>query len=349
MGCDLMLKLGVAFVVLAWTQFSHAEVGPPGGSYQLKALFDASDAVCVGTVVGLHNTVSTTQAQPPAASLVSKAFGLSVARCYKGAVEPTDVIGYTTHEPVVSLYDMPLANGDYALYFLKRLDAGSLALADRFWGRLHDATLQLLAPPELSGLAQLETDVLLNLPAIAEPQALSEELLVLRGFEHLAPAIVAAVRPYVKDLDRRVATAAFSALAKNGAPDDLAALCQYAQDPALDSFAADYGFNLGEIRNRAARPALECLARTPVRTLKYGAMQAIRAIKSPASVPELVRRLDDPDPNIQFLAYMSLCEIVHRKGDPGEGASGFARDRDAIVAAWKQWWGETGRIEYPER
>jgi hypothetical protein len=195
----------------------------------------------------------------------------------------------------------------------------------------------------------LETDILLNLRAIAEPRALSEELLVLQGFDHLAPATVAAVRPYVKDPDGRVATAAFSVLARNGAPDDLAALCQYAQDPALDSLAANYGFNLGAIRDPTARPALECLARTPVRALKYGAIQAIRAIKSPASVPELIRRLDDPDSHIQFSAYMALCEIVHRKGDPGEGAGGFARDRDVIVAAWKQWWNETGRAQYPDR
>jgi hypothetical protein len=344
-----MFKLSMTIMLFAWAQSAHAEPGPGGGGYRLEALLDASDAVCVGTVVGIHSEVSTAQAQPPAARLVQVTFGLSPARCYKGAVGPGDVIEYTTHEPAISLYDMPLANGDYALYFFKRSEAGKFTFADRFWGRLHDATLPLLAPPEHSGLAQLETDVLLNLRAIAEPRALSEELRVLQGFDHLAPVTVTAVRQYVKDPDRRVATAAFSVLARNGAPDDLAALCQYAQDPVVDSLAANYGFNLGQIRDPAARPALECLARTPVRALKYDAMHAIRAIKSRASVPELIRRLDDADSHIQFSAYMALCEIVNRKGDQREGAGGYARDRDMIVASWKQWWNDTGRVQYGDR
>jgi hypothetical protein len=82
---------------------------------------------------------------------------------------------------------------------------------------------------------------------------------------------------------------------------------------------------------------------------KLTAMVAIRAIKSPASVPELIRRLDDPDKNTQFLAYITLWEIVRRKDDPGEGAGGFAAKRDVLVASWKQWWNETGRLQYPER
>lgn len=344
-----MLKLSAAFALVIWAQCSQAEVGPPGGSYRLKTLFDASDAVCVGTVTGIHEVPSRTQGQPLAAPLISRAFSLSAARCYKGAIEPGDTIEYTTHEPAVSLYDLPLTSGDYALYFLKKSDAGRFTFADRFWGRFHDASLRLLAPPESSGLAQLETDVLMNVRAIQEPVALSEQLQVLQGFDQLAPATLAAVRPYVRDVDRRVALAAFSVLARAGAPEDLAALCQFAQDPVLDSLAADYGFSLGEIRAPGARLALECLARTPVRAIKYGAMDAIRAIKSPASVPELMRRLDDADSYTQFLAYITLTEIVHRKGDPGEGAGGFARDRDAIVASWKQWWNETGRIRYPDR
>lgn len=84
---------------------------------------------------------------------------------------------------------------------------------------------------------------------------------------------------------------------------------------------------MGAYRDPVGRAALECLARTHVRAFSYGAMSAIRAIRSPAGVPELMRRLDDPDKNIQFLAYITLCEIVQRKDDPGEGAGGFARDR----------------------
>jgi hypothetical protein len=326
----------------------------PAGSYRIKALFDASDAVCVGTVEGVRDAAAAVAAQPSGSATppVTKTFGLSAARCYKGAIEPTQAIEFTTHEPQVSFYDMELPNGDYALYFLKKSDAGKFTFADQIWGRLTDASLVLLPPAEGSGLAQLESDILFNLRTLHEPAALSRELRFLQGFDRVAPATVAAVRPYAKDVDRRVALAAFSVLARAGAPDDLAALCQYAQgpeDPVFDALAVHSGFNLGELRNPGARLALECLARTPVPLFKLTAMVAIRAIKSPASVPELIRRLDDPDKNTQFLAYITLWEIVRRKDDPGEGAGGFAAKRDVLVASWKQWWNETGRLQYPER
>jgi hypothetical protein len=338
-----MLKRSLVLAILIWAPLSYAPPGPSAGSYRIESLFNTSDAVCAGTVRGVRDAASLAGAQSPYGPTVIRTFSLATARCYKGALQPDDDVQYTTYERAA----WP-ANGDYGLLVIKRSSAGIFTLMSP-WGNLDDASLSLLAPLESSGTSQLETDLLFNLRALSDPEAVSRQLRMLQGFDHLRPATIAIVRPYTKDTDRRVATAAFAVLARTEDPADLAALCQYAQDPKLDEIAWQYGFNLGSIRKQEARQALECLAGTQVRALNYEAVGAVRAMRSPASVPGLMRLLDHPDQNMQSIAYNALCEIVQRKGYPALGGNGFLLNRAALVASWRQWWNETGMLQYPDR
>jgi hypothetical protein len=318
---------------------------PSPGSYRMRSLFDASDAVCLGTIVRSDEPVHWQAAS--AGKAETKAFSLSIARCYKGSVLSGDVIEYPGYDPGVDAHPAAM-KGDTALVFLKASGDGRFKTADPWWWRLYDVSLPTLALEEGTGLKQLESDIACSLAVLSEPEAVSRELRALHGFDQWPQETLASVRAYTKDADRRLALAAFSILVEAGLPEDLSALCHYAQDPGLDSLAWAFDVRLEEIRSPAARAALECLARTPARAIKYRALDALRAMKSPASVPALIGLLDDSDSYAEFLAYMTLCEIVRRKEDMGEGASGFATNRDAIVASWKQWWSEKGRALYPE-
>ena len=78
-------------------------------------------------------------------------------------------------------------------------------------------------------------------------------------------------------------------------------------------------------------------------------MDAIRAIKSPSSVPALVGLLDDSDSNIQSSALIALWEIVQRPDEVGPSVAMFEKERSRFVQSWKQWWSGTGHNLYPER
>src|SRR5580658_2442774 len=117
-----MLKLSTAVTILAWAICSQAGPGPVLGGYQIAALFDASDAVCLGTVLAVHDVALRPDDKPSTDGppLVRKAFSLSVERCYKGAIEASDTVEYTAQGQVLNAW----AGAERGLYFLKRLDQG---------------------------------------------------------------------------------------------------------------------------------------------------------------------------------------------------------------------------------
>jgi hypothetical protein len=146
------------------------------------------------------------------------------------------------------------------------------------------------------------------------------------------------VRLQAKDGEPRVALGAFSILVKGGQPDDLAELCRYvaAGGDAIAYAAQSHNFTaLEKLRDPATRPALECIARSGITQLQLPAMDAIRGIASPASVPELIRHLDDPSPVAQYLAVITLSEITRRPDEPGPLMPEFMKEPARFRDSWK--------------
>lgn len=75
-------------------------------------------------------------------------------------------------------------------------------------------------------------------------------------------------------------------------------------------------------------------------------MMALRGIGSPESVPELVKRLDDNNPEVQYLAVITLWEIVRRPDEVGPGIPMFNENKAHFIESWKRWWNETGKAQY---
>jgi hypothetical protein len=323
--------------------------GPSPGSYRLAPLFAAADAVCWGTVASIAEVA--VQPKPTGGTLVSRSMRFLPARCYKGDIAASDQIRYERLIPPVSLRDVSANVGDSGLVFLKRVDGGTLEFADPFWGWLRDASLRLLAPESASGMGQLEIDVLLNVQRAPDMDLRIRDLRMLHGFDELSSETSRSVRLLAEDGEPRVAMGAFSILVKSGQPDDLANLCRYVAGggDAIEHAVQMHNFTaLEKLRDPASRLALECIARSGITPLNAPAMAAIRAIASPSSVPELIRRLDDPNPVMQYLAVIALSEITHRPDELGPLMPEFMREPARFRDSWKLWWNDKGHVLYPE-
>jgi hypothetical protein len=314
---------------------------PSADSYKIDSLFAASDAVCAGTIRITSDQPAPDRSGIPGARLViSREVQFTTSRCYKGAVSASDRIRYTTHSPAIVEISPP--EGRTILLFLKRTGSDTFTFADEFWGWLHDASLVIGDPVNNPDLGQLEKDLLVSLRENYRPEARVGNLRVLHGFATLQETTRAEVREYTKDIHPLVAVAAFAVLIKPGRPSDLDAFCKYlgAVDPgALDGLAVSFTFySLTTLRNPDSRPGLECLARTPITPVSHHAMDGIRGMRNPASIPELIHHLDDADPFMQYQAVITLSEIAPRRELPGPGMGEFERDPKKYTESWKLWW-----------
>lgn len=327
---------------------AHADLAPTPGSYDLSVLFAGSDAVRLGRVE--HPTEVRTGSEGGVIA-VSRSVGLLPRRCYKGEVSPEDTIEYSTHVPGIHATDVALPAGGDALVFLKQTRPHAFTLAFPFWGKLEDASLEILAPEIGIGLDQLQRDIVASTRGMEDRRALGGNLRVLHGFPSLSGDALALLRSYSRDIDPDVATGAFAALAKFGDPADLAALCNYVNAAAGAVAASARGFynfaSIANLRRRDALGALECLARSARPSPSLYAMEAIRGIGAPESVPEIIRHLDDADPTMQYLAVITLSEIMGRTDEIAPAMPTFEKDPQRFIQSWKRWWNEKGQALYP--
>jgi hypothetical protein len=169
---------------------------------------------------------------------------------------------------------------------------------------------------------------------------------MLHGFSTLSGDAFDLLRLYTHSIDPEVAMGAYAALTKFADPRDLMSLCDYVNEAGGTTAASAVGYynfaSIVDISEPNARQALECLARAPKPGLNIYAMEAIRRIRAPESVPELIKHLDDSDSMMAYLAVITLSEIVHRPDEPGPGVPAFEQDKSRYILSWKRWWLEKG-------
>jgi hypothetical protein len=279
---------------------------------------------------------------------VERSFALLEPRCYKGAFPAGDTVTYVSHSPRVLATDATVADGEVSLFFLKRTGPRNWEFSDAHFGQMRDAFIPTRGELVGFGLGQLERDIVSSLRAGGMlPEQIAGDLRLLHGFDRLSTETLDLVHNFSKDPNPAVAAGAFSVLVKAGSPDDLSGFCSYLNASDETAHLSEFGFSsIQDVRSPSARASLECLARTPNPEIRLAAMEAIRVIASPASVPELVRHLDDTDPTMQYLAVISLSEIARRPGEVGPAMPTFDRDPLSFIISWKKWWNETGRLKY---
>jgi hypothetical protein len=91
---------------------------------------------------------------------------------------------------------------------------------------------------------------------------------------------------------------------------------------------------------------LEETASAGPKQLRYSAMLGLRRLKDPGTVPFLVHELDSDDPEVQYLAVITLAEMTGRGGDFGSSMPLFEQDPAKYRQLWKQWWSTEGASRY---
>jgi hypothetical protein len=100
------------------------------------------------------------------------------------------------------------------------------------------------------------------------------------------------------------------------------------------------GETLASLTSTAEIPTLERIAQSNQPFLCASAMQGIRRLKDPGSVPFLVSQLDSADRSVRYLAVITLAEISGKSGEFGPGKLMFDKDEKSHIELWKNWWNE---------
>jgi hypothetical protein len=237
--------------------------------------------------------------------------------------------------------------GDTALLFLSHISATTYEFGDRFLGVTRFAAVpsQVHGP----GLSGLESDLAL-LALSGNKEDCLNALRLLQGFDSLTQDSLAKVAGLSSSKDPELAFASLAILLKTGTPSAVEKLRRYLQTYRGDSqpiSLVSISAELGQFTDEVALEDVEALASSRYQGIRYGAMQSLRKMKNVRSIPVIVRRLDDSDSTVQYLAVISLAEMVGKcDGDFAPTMYLFDNKPQYYTSLWKKWWEEEGKSRY---
>jgi len=101
------------------------------------------------------------------------------------------------------------------------------------------------------------------------------------------------------------------------------------------------GTQLSHVNDVKILPQIEVLTGSKYVSIRLGAMNAIRLMKHPESAPTLVKRLDDQNSTVKYIAVITLSEIFGKfEGDYAPSMYLFDEKPQYYVDLWKKWWAE---------
>ena len=256
-------------------------------------------------------------------------------------------IEYTEAVGVASPARTVLERGDRALLFLKATSPTTYQLGDRFLG-----VTRFTALPSGSGGAGLN-GLEIALASLLRQQSKADRLNALRllqGFDAVSQDTLASANALISSDDPDIAFTALAVLLKTGTPSAVEKFKRYADSytgTAEPIALVSIGTELGQISNTKALAMIESLSSSRLQSIRYGAMQSLRRMRTPQAVPTLIQRLDDPNSTIQYLAVITLAESINKlEGDYAPSMYLFDKRPQYYVGLWKQWWEEEGKLRY---
>ena len=317
----------------------------------VKTVFDKSDLVCncfVGPIAVVEERSILSPPGPPLKRRRMKA-SVKVEDVYKpsGSSEQSVVIEYDQDVPNTSASQPGLSQGETALLFLKATSSAHYTFSDPFFGAIPFNSL----PKQTGelGLTKLESALVATTTQPNRTDRISA-LIILQGFVNLRQDSISTVRRLFASDDSEIAIMALAVFLKAKTPESAEELKTYLdankekpEPVGLGTLATE----LGQIRDERALGAIEALSRSQYVSIRYGALQALRGMNDARTVPTLVKRLDDPDGTNQYLAVITLAEILRNYGgDYAPSMYLFDKKHQYYIGLWKQWWADEGNKVY---
>lgn len=341
----------LAVVSFAPVLLQASDIVPVPGTQAVRPVFEASDLVCNCSVKSL----SVIGQQPiPQSSVIRKRMQATVEiqDVYKSWASATGAIllQFELDTPSSSAAQPALTPGETAILFLKSTGPNLYEFTDPFLG----VTPFHTPPPRETGgtgMAKLESALTLTLQHSNRDDSLNA-LRLLQCFDSLSQDSLAATGTLTTSQDLELALGALAVLLKEGTPTAAEKLKLWlesykgnAQPISLVSVATE----LADIRDVRVISAMEALTSSRYSAVRRGAVQSLRKMRSVRSGPVIAQRLDDSDQAIQYLAVITLSEVLGKyDGDYGPSKYLFDKRPQYYIGLWKQWWADECSKLHPE-
>jgi hypothetical protein len=329
----LRLKISIGLLVLATPV--HAGIVAVPGSRDLQGSFAKSDVVVRGRVASVQSEGTT-------GSYLRQTAFIIVDRTYKGDAQQTSVRAsfdqpadpnYCSVNPCLRLHE-----GDYRLFFLKRIDTS-------LWISAEDSPISVPSVKEAgsrssSPVASLVADMLVGAtsPSRDDRVAALQILCDLRA--PTEPTRLSALLP-ASDAEERGWI--LLTLLRSGRNEILPSVAAYldvsSTDPRVRSVQAVLLGQLSSLRDRKAARLLERMSESRNQDVRARSVEALRNIADPESLPILIRRLDDSIQAIRYDALMGIGDIAARD-DLRPSFEAFRKNELPYLAAAREWWSE---------
>lgn len=328
----------------------------PKGAFKIDSLFGESELVATGRVTSVktlstRTTLDSHRPQAIASELVTREASVEILRIYKGSSTSTIAVTFYLQTPTTSYANGPdLRDGETVLLFLDASDDGTYRFANSEWGKFGLCPFQPSPSVRGTGSALLEKD--LENCLTGDAQSAASALGVLLTFAAFSPGTEAKLDALTRSSRVDVAAEAFANLLGTKKNDYYLALEQFLtiHGKAIPGDALMDIFGRMQDPGPAVDPKIyNDLSDSSLPTIKLGAMYALRKLASSQSVPTLIAHLSDADPNIQYLAVITLNEVVHNGIDYGPTNADFDKNPQLYLTRWQQWWETTGKAEYASR
>lgn len=323
-----------------------ADIVPVPGSQRIQPIFELSDLVCYCEVESVSLAVRT-EPNPKARGWVRRETSavLEIIDSYKQD-QPGQRSAALEEER-----DVPAASGSYPafrkgdrfLLFLKSTAPGKYVLADPFSGATFFSSIQKRS--EEPGLHKLEAALAAE-ALHSKPEDVIRALRLLGEFDNLSEETASTIEPLAASQNGGIALAAISATIDSARPKVLQHLLSWVNNHNGEAQTWDLiniGTKLATLRGDRVAPLLGELTSCKYRTIREGAMRALRQRKDPRMARLLVERLDDKDSDIRYLAVIALAETFQKfDGDYAPSMYLFDKKPAYYTALWKEWWQEQG-------
>jgi len=340
--------------LLACSLICFAEIGRIPGETLVKPVFDGSDLVCYGYVEAITITRG---------EMTSDEYGntfspdvmraeVKVVDVFKGQPNPSRKIAVQDlHKTAAGMQPFSLLQkGAGYVLFLTANSSRIYGLADPSIGAVRLAKVGQHTSG--MGLAKLESALTITILGSDRNDRVTA-LRLLQGFGSLDQKTITAVDPLCDSPDPDLAFTALAILVKTKTPESVARLASRLAKGKNDqqTFAViSIGPELAQVHDERALSAMEQLTDSRIVSIRDGAMQSLRAIRSPKSAPTLIRKLDDSDALIQYQAVITLAEIFDKKNQQfAPTIPTFNQSPRKYIEAWKKWWDEEGQNLVPAK
>lgn len=349
-----MMRLfqGTVLVLLICCFHARGDFAVAPGSVQVEAVFAQASLVCNCVVKSIVDHAYPIEIRGRASMRYEVTAQITIRDVYKSDdLRVTNIaVQYVVDKQQgqsIAGSRLELSKGQTVLLFLTKTGTDTYEFADPFIGGTEFSSL----PNEGGDLGPIKLQHVLT--SVAQSTVSLDQLQALRlllGFDHIADETLSVVRPLSQSGNADIALTALGVLLRTKSVDSVQKLQQY-----LESYTANaepsalfvIGPELREISNPNALPVLEALSGSKFRSVRSGAMDSIRRIRDPKTVPFLMAKLGDPDSDVQYVALITAAEILGKyEGDFAPSMYLFDKNPQYYIGLWKQWWVEEGSKLY---